>query len=92
MPDPTGQRTAEAANRAMNDPAFAQQVLESDDYPAVKAALLADLAEADESAEVSGFQYTYDKPSVQVLERYISLQSPFQFVNVQGLQERAARW
>src|SRR5438552_633206 len=49
------QRSGEAAKRALEDPAFAQEVLEGkQDYPEVKQAILQELASANQQ-DVQGF-------------------------------------
>ena len=67
------QRTAEAANRALQDPAFAQEILEGkQDYPEVKQALLEELAEANQE-EVQGFSVGFNPAqSSQLLQSYIT--------------------
>ena len=93
MADPAGQKTAAAANRAMSDEAFANEVLSGDEYPAVKAALLADLTEASESADTQGFAFeSMAKPSPQLVSSYFQLQTSAQFANLKGLSDRAMRW
>ena len=47
--------TTAAAARALKDPVFAQEVLNGDEYPAVKQALIADLEGA--GADVTGYWF-----------------------------------
>ena len=47
---------AEVAKKALEDPDYAQQVIEGDDHPEVKEAILADLEEG--AGEVEGFAFS----------------------------------
>jgi hypothetical protein len=63
--------TAQAAERALQDPAFAQEIIEGkQDYPEVRQAILEELAVANDE-EVSGYATVSTAQQSAALTKYI---------------------
>ena len=66
------QRTGEAAKRALEDQAFAQEILDGkQDYPEVRQAIIQELASANNQQDVQGFAASLGGQSSQFLQSYI---------------------
>jgi hypothetical protein len=63
--------TTQAAERALQDPAFAQEVIEGkQDYPEVRQAILEELAEAN-NQDVAGYSAISTQQQAAALNKYI---------------------
>jgi hypothetical protein len=87
------QKIAQAASRACEDPAFAQEILEEkQNYPEVRAAILKDLAESNATV-VQGLDRPGDPAeSAKILQDYLRTGGRLAGSNVARLSERAKFW